>query len=332
MTAKPKELREYDSAILQHMEDGRVYLRDELMRVGCSAIDPHYALSMYQQKHGGRINEMFEGLTQEQRVAEIERQRHEGAKLQVGKRLSHLESGGLIEVVEWGEPRPGRKLKQRISFKITDRGLQRLMGASDEEIDEGWTQEARDALIEVAQTKQAFTVDTIWALPLARPLSKTHAPLEPILMWGIGQGFCLPTDDSVPRADNSGGSVRVYESLIFGKVDITWKTCGCCGHEVDPTEPGTSKVQIYNWPVGESGQSRTSGTGRDPFAPEPTGEHWCKTCTQVLRNTSGRMNLDIRQKVRELVLGENVRNRSRSRRGRGVGSESHGSGHPDILG
>lgn len=331
MTAKPKELREYDSAILQHMEDGRVYLRDELMRVGCAAIDPHYALSMFQQKHKDRVNAMFEGLTQDQRVAEIERQRHEGAKLQVGKRLSHLEDSGLIEVVDWDDPHPGKKRRRRVSFKITTRGLQRLMGASDEEIDEPWTQEARDALVKVAQTQETFSANDIWAAPLVRPLSNPYHPLEPIIAWAIGSGFIMPTEETTPRSDGAGGALRVYESLIFGKEHITEKTCGCCGKPVDPVEPGTSKVATYNFLVGERGTPSMTN-GRDPFAPEPTGEHWCKQCTQVLRNVKTRINFDIRQKVREMVREENDHNRSRSRRGRSVSSASNGSGHPDLLG
>lgn len=294
MGAKPKELRDYDEAILRACGDGLVHSREELMKAGCAAIDPHYALSMYQKANGSHAEERFEGLNAEERLAEIEHQRYEGAKLQVGKRLSHLEDGGLLEVAEWGEPRPGRIRKRRISYRISDRGLARLAGASDEQIDATWEKEARELVLHMAQTIASFTTEDAWRQGLRRPLTQMHNPLQSVFLWAQRQSFIEITDDKAKPLSKSGGDLVVYRSLIHDQQEISWLTCDICDVNVDPLEVGTSKIVICN-------QEVTAGRmeGARPFAPEATGAHVCKDCTQAIKNAYQRGRKNLRQNLRD---------------------------------
>lgn len=296
MAPKPKELRDYQEAILRAMEDGLPHHRDELTRIGIAAIDPQYALSMYQQAKKNKAEERFEGLVGEARFAEIERQRYEGAKMQISKCLSHLEDGRLLEVVEFAPPTRANGRPKRVRFRITDRGRSRLSGASDEQLDASWEDDARQALVKVAQEMEFFTVDDIWASPLPRPLiipSASINPLDRIMAWGTRQGFIAPTDMTTPRPYRNN-SMRVWESRIAGHDEIEWLRCNICGNLVDPMDPGTSSEAIYNVPVFRD----ENGSGH-PFAPEPTGNHTCEDCSRHLKDASRRGRKDPRQSLRD---------------------------------
>lgn len=282
MAAKPKELRGYQEAILRAMEDGLPHHRDELTRIGVAAVDPHYALSMYQQKHKAKAESRFAGMTNEQRFAEIERQRYEGAKLQVSKFLSHMETRLLAEVVEFAPPAAGKLREKRISFRITDRGRARLAGASEEQINENWTQEAREALIKVARRQPTFISEDVWSAPLPQPETDPgQRPLDPIFQWAERHHYI-----TLSETPSETQRYRIWESLIYGTDELPTVHCMTCGKITDPTEIGSSIealgfIEIVN-DVGTFATNKILDV-------QPTGQHRCADCTEKKKRHRNRV-------------------------------------------
>ena len=227
-----KPLRDYQRAMLEYLRDHGVVTRETLRKVGVAACDPHFALGRL-QTHRKEYAEKFEGLSTEQRLAEIEKQRHQGAVRLVDQAFSHLETRGLTEVVDVADD----NRHTRLSWRITEKGRKVLEGVSPRRLDADWLDAAKQDLKEWNQTHEDWTSDEYWEVH-GRPLN--DATGRNLFLWGQKQGFMEDAGDA-DRADK-----RHWRSLIFGEKDALGKTCELCGKPVDPMDNDTFQL-VEGW-------------------------------------------------------------------------------------
>lgn len=105
----------FQSAMVRSLLDGEVHHKDDVFRAGVVAVKQFDALSAYQRAHPSQDTNL-KGMSGQEKMAEAIRQQAEGARLLVGKAMSHLVDRGLMEVVDTDEK------GKRLTYRITDKG------------------------------------------------------------------------------------------------------------------------------------------------------------------------------------------------------------------
>ena len=132
-------LRDYERAILEVLADGAEHDKESLRDAGVRACSSGHALGQYQRDNR---DESLAGLSVEEHLRAVVRQEVKGAKILVGKALSHLVDRNLMEVTEWclrgdksvrtrdvavtAQWLEEGKAVNRILYRITENGEKRL--------------------------------------------------------------------------------------------------------------------------------------------------------------------------------------------------------------
>lgn len=110
-----RDHRVFQSAMVSSLLDGEVHHKDDIFRAGVAAVKQFDALAAYQRAHPSRDADL-KTMTGQEKMAEAIRQQAEGARLLVGKAMSHLVDRGLMEVVDMDHK------DRRLTYRITEKG------------------------------------------------------------------------------------------------------------------------------------------------------------------------------------------------------------------